>query len=150
MTIEKLHPGIYTCAQLLDRKNNLQLKVAGVEDVIVADEVASHLIATSARNLGSVDVLSELLTVQIGNQFYKIALPESWVGISFWESAERLKDSFDTILIAIERQKYRSKETLVNPSQDTPLLSGDLLVVIARSLPQINCLPRSKKRKRIS
>lgn len=137
LTIEKLNPGIYTCAQLLNRKNNVQLKVAGVEDIIVADELASHLIATSARNLGAIDVLAELLTVRIGNQIYKIPLPEQWIGISFWECAEKFKEEFDTILIALERPKYKAKETLVNPSKDEQLLPGDLLVVIARTLPQI-------------
>ncbi|NEO97341.1 MAG: potassium channel protein [Symploca sp. SIO2E9] len=137
LTIEKLNPGIYTCAQLLDRKNNVQLKVAGVEDIIVADELASHLIATSARNLGAIDVLAELLTVRIGNQIYKIPLPEQWTGISFWECAEKLKEEFDTILVALERPKYRDKETLVNPPKEERLLPGDLLVVIARTLPQI-------------
>lgn len=137
LTIEKLNPGIYTCAQLLDRKNNVQLRVAGVEDVIVAAELASHLIATSVRNQGSVDVLAELLTVQMGNQFYNVSLPEQWVGMSFWEVAQILKDEFDTILLAIERQTKGSRETIVNPPKDKPVLPGDHLVVIARSLPRI-------------
>ncbi|NEO75296.1 ion transporter [Moorena sp. SIO4G3] len=137
LTIEKLQPEIYTCAQLLDRKNNVQLRVAGVEDVIVVDELASHLIATSARNLGAVDVLAELLTVQVGNQFYKIVLPQKWVDISFWEAARRLKEEFDTTLIAIERHSNGNRETLINPPKDQTLLSGDHLVIIARSLPKI-------------
>lgn len=137
LTIEKLNPDIYTCAQLLDRKNNVQLRVAGVEDVIVTDELASHLIATSARNQGAVEVFTELLTVQIGNQIYKISLPQQWVGLSFWEAAQRLKEEFDTILIALERRTNSSRETLVNPSKDVPLVDGDCLVVIARRLPQI-------------
>lgn len=137
LTIEKLHPGIYTCAQLLDRKNNVQLRVAGVEDVIVAAEVASHLIATSARNLGSLEVLTELLTVQVGNQIYKISLPELWNGLTFWDVAELLKDKFDSILIAVERQTKDHRETLVNPPKDKLLFAGDLLIVIARKLPPI-------------
>lgn len=137
LTIEKLNPNIYTCAQLLDRKNNVQLRVAGVEDVVIADELASHLIATSARNQGSVDVLAELLTVQVGNQVYKIPLPQSWVGLSFWDTAERLKEQFDTILIAVERRTNGHRETLVNPPKALQLVYGDCLVVIARRLPPI-------------
>lgn len=137
LTIEKLHPGIYTCAQLLDRKNNVQLRAAGVEDVIIADELASHLIATSARNQGSLEVLAELLTVQVGNQFYKISLPQQWEGISFWEAAQRLKDQFDTILVAVERRTNGRRGTLVNPPKELQLVEGDCLVVIARSLPNI-------------
>ncbi|MFP5270854.1 potassium channel family protein [Coleofasciculus sp.] len=137
LTIEKLHPGIYTCAQLLDGKNNVQLRVAGVEDVIVADELASHLMATSVRNWGSVDMLAELLTVQMGNQIYKISLPQQWNGISFWNAAQWLKEELDSILVAVERQTGGRRETLVNPPKDEQLISGDCLIVIARHQPQI-------------
>ncbi|MBE9160263.1 hypothetical protein IQ265_26090 [Nodosilinea sp. LEGE 06152] len=77
LTIEKLNPAIYTCAQMLDRINDIELKAAGVDDVIVADEITSHIIATSARAQGSVEVLAELLTVQVGNQIYKVPVPPS-------------------------------------------------------------------------
>ncbi|MBD1864419.1 MULTISPECIES: ion transporter [Trichocoleus] len=138
LTIEKLQPGIYTCAQLLDRKNSVQLRVAGVEDVIVADELASHLIATSARNKGSVDMMSELLTVQIGNQIYKISAPESWRGMTFWAASERLKDEFDAILVAVEQKVEGRRKTLVNPPKTEALKLGDNLIVIARSQPQLD------------
>ncbi|QZZ22257.1 ion transporter [Leptothermofonsia sichuanensis E412] len=137
LTIEKLNPNIYTCAQLLDRKNDVQLRVAGVEDVIIADELASHLIATSARNQGTANLLSELLTVQVGNQFYQINLPEDWIGITFWEAAHHLKTRFDGILVAVERRNEKQRDTIVNPPKDYPLLAGDRLTIIARQLPAL-------------
>ncbi|NCJ05334.1 potassium channel protein [Synechococcales cyanobacterium C] len=138
LTIEKLKPGIYTCAQLLDRKNNVQLNSAGVEDIIVADEVASHLIATSTRNLGASDVLAELLTVQIGNQIYKISLPENWGNLTFWQAAERLKQCCDAMPLAIERKTNGKYKTLVNPAQDESLLEMDRLIVMAPKAPRLN------------
>jgi voltage-gated potassium channel len=135
LTIEKLNPSIYTCAQLLDRKNNVQLRVAGVEDVIVSDELASHLIATSARNFGASEVLAELLTVQVGNQIYKVTLPTEWINSTFWQVSEQLKQQYDAILLAVERQTNGKRETLVNPRQDEPLKEQDSLVVIARKMP---------------
>jgi voltage-gated potassium channel len=137
LTIEKLNPKIYTCAQLLDRKNDVQLRVAGVEDVIIADELASHLIATSARNQGSINLLSELLTVQVGNQFYQVNLPEAWIGITFWEASQSLKDRFDSILVAVERRNGKQRDTIVNPPKNYALLAGDRLVIIARQLPAL-------------
>lgn len=136
LTIEKLKPGIYTCAQLLDRKNNVQLKSAGVEDIVVADELASHLIATSTRNLGASEVLAELLTVQIGNQIYKISLPPRWKNLTFWQVTQLLKRDSDAILLAIERQTNGKRQTLVNPPQDEPMVEGDFLIVIAQKMPQ--------------
>lgn len=136
LTIEKLNPAIYTCAQLLDRSNDVQLRIAGVDDVIVADELASHLIATSARNQGSVEVLTELLTVQIGNQIYKLALPPAWVGMSFWKAAERLKQSADALLVAVETHQPQ-RQMQVNPPHDYRLQAQDQLMVIARQPPNL-------------
>jgi voltage-gated potassium channel len=135
LTIEKLNPAVYTCAQLLDRLNDVQLKIAGVDDVIVADEITSHMIAASARTQGSIEVLAELLTVQVGNQIYKIPVPPGWVGLPFWQAVDRLKQRQDALPIAIEVAQPQ-RRTLVNPPADYRLGPKDQLVVIARKLPQ--------------
>ncbi len=138
LTIEKLNPDIYTCAQLLNRKNDTQLRVAGVEDIIVADELTSHLIATSVRNLGGVEALSEVITVQIGNQLYRVNLPRRWSGLSFTQVSQRLKQEYDSILVAVERNNHGLRRTLVNPPSETKLLEGEQLLIIARQLPPLN------------
>lgn len=134
LTIEKINPAVYTCAQLLDRRNDVQLKIAGVDDVIVPDEITSHMIASSARTQGSVEVLAELLTVQVGNQIYKIPVPPTWVDLPFWQAVDRLKRSHDALIIAIEVGVPRRK-TLVNPPASYRLGATDQMVVIARKLP---------------
>jgi voltage-gated potassium channel len=134
LTIEKLNPAVYTCAQLLDRRNDVQLKVAGVDDVVVADEIASHLIASSVRTQGSVDILAELLTVQVGNQIYKLPVPAAWVDMPFWQAVDLMKQSQDALIIAVEVGGVQPK-TLVNPPANYRLAAEDFLVVIARSSP---------------
>ncbi|MEM8545229.1 MAG: ion transporter [Cyanobacteria bacterium P01_H01_bin.119] len=138
LTIEKLNPSIYTCAQLLDRKNDVQLKIAGVDDIIVATEVTSHLIATSIRNHGLVDVLSELLTVQTGSQFYRLPLPSDWVGQPYFVISQQLLREFDSILIAVEPavKTGERSQPMVNPPKDRPMAAGDSLIVIAARSPQ--------------
>ncbi len=136
LTIEKLNPSIYTCAQLLDRRNDVQLKLAGVDDVIVTEEVSSHLIATSARNQGSVEALAELLTVQSGNQIYEIPMPPVWVGKHYWTLAQYLKQQSDALLLAIESIKQQERITQVNPPADFVLSEEDRLVIIARQVPR--------------
>jgi voltage-gated potassium channel len=136
LTIEKLNPAVYTCAQLLDRRNDVQLKVAGVDDVIVANEIASHLIASSVRAQGSVQVLAELLTVQVGNQIYKLPIPADWVDSPFWWAVDYLKQSQDALVIAVE-VSYPQRKILVNPPADYRLGGQDALVVIARQQPEI-------------
>jgi voltage-gated potassium channel len=138
LTIERLNPSVHTCAQLLDRRNDVQLRSAGVEDVVVGDEMTSYLIATSARNQGLTDVLAELMTVQVGNQFYKVSIPADWVGMTFLEASQRLKQKSDAILLAIERGSRLSRQSLVNPAASLLLESGDELIVIARRQPHLS------------
>lgn len=142
LTIEKLQPAIFTCAQLLDRKNNVQLRAAGVEDVIVADEITSHVIATTVRNQGALNVVAELLTVQVGNQIYKLPVPSPWQNCLFWDVSQRLKEEADAILVAIERPMQGRKETVVNPPNNSLVVAGDNLVMIARSLPDLSKVRR--------
>lgn len=136
LTIEKLSPSIYTCAQLLDRRNDVQLKLAGVDDVIVTEEVASHLIATSTRNQGSVEALAELLTVQSGNQIYEVQVPTTWVGKQYWTLAQHLKQQSDALLLAIESIEKGERITQVNPPANLILAADDRLVIIARQMPK--------------
>ncbi|MBT9311033.1 ion transporter [Leptothoe kymatousa] len=137
LTIEKLNPSIYTCAQLLDRRNDVQLKLAGVDDVIVTEEVSSHLIATSARNQGSVEALAELLTVQSGNQIYEISVPSHWVGQACWSLSQHLKQQSDALLLALESTKNNERITQVNPPADLVLEVSDRLIIIARQSPTL-------------
>ena len=135
LTIEKLNPSIYTCAQLLDRRNDVQLRLAGVDDVIVTEEVSSHLIATSARNQGSVEALAELLTVKSGHQIYEVNVPPSWVGRDYWHLAQHLKQQSDALLLAIESTEKEERTTQVNPPANLVLGASDRLVIIAKESP---------------
>lgn len=137
LTIEKLQPRIHTCAQLLDRNNNVQLAVAGVEDVVVGAELTSHLIATSARNRGLTDILTELLTVQVGNQFYKVPLPADWQQLTFAQTSLHVKEHYDGILVALERKEGSKLKSMVNPPATTLTQRGDQMVLIARHAPPI-------------
>lgn len=136
LTMEKLNPTIYTCAQLLDRNNNVQLQAAGVEDVVVADEMAGHLIGNAVRNQGAMDVFAELLTVQVGNQFYRLPLPSTLAGKTFWYAQHHLKEQYDALLVAVERRIEGRRQTDINPPMNYELQVGDYVVVIARQCPQ--------------
>nr|WP_297048978.1 MULTISPECIES: NAD-binding protein [unclassified Thermosynechococcus] len=136
LTMEKLNPTIYTCAQLLDRNNNVQLQAAGVEDVVVADEMAGHLIGNAVRNQGAMDVFAELLTVQVGNQFYRLSVPSTLAGKTFWYAQRHLKEQYDALLVAVERRVEGRRQTYINPPMNYELQVGDYVVVIARRRPQ--------------
>ena len=137
LTIEKMNPTVFTCAQLLDRKNNVQLQVAGVENIVIDDEISGSLIATTVRNLGLIGFISELLDMKVGNNLYKLALPAGWEKSSFGEASRRMKERHAALLVALERIVNGKRETLVNPSDALALVAGDELVVIALTRPEV-------------
>lgn len=131
LTIEKLNPDITTCAQLLDRNNNVQLQVAGVEDVVVDDEVCGQLIASSVKTEGMITVFTGILSMKGGSQALRVALPESWDRLSFGEAVQRAKQNHDALLVAIERQMEGHSKMLINPPSAFQLLPGDQLILLA-------------------
>ena len=137
LTIEKLNPTIFTCAQLLDRRNNVQLQVAGVEEVVVDDEVTGQLIASNVRNEGITDLFIELLTINVGNDVHKSPLPGAWDKLTFGEAGRRLKEQHDALLVGIERKTPGRPETLINPPTSLVLSAGDKLIYLARKRPKL-------------
>ncbi len=137
LTIEKLHPGIFTCAELLRRENIEHLAMAKVEEIVIGDDYMGHLIAHSSRARGVVKIVDELLTSTRGNQFYKIPLPEILLGKTFFDAMLHIKKSSDAILMAVEKVAPDETRTLLtNPPHDYVLEKLDELVVIATSEPR--------------
>ncbi len=138
LTIEKLNPKILTCAQLLDRSNDVQLQVAGVEQIVVDDEVSGHLLATAVRSPNLVSVFGELLSIQAGNNIFSIDIPELWIGNTIAEASANLLQSSAAMLIAISSKDTAGVETTqVNPPSSQILTDVDQLVVIAREPPSL-------------
>jgi voltage-gated potassium channel len=131
LTIEKLNPEILTCAQLLDRNNDVQLQVAGVEDVVVDDEVCGQLIASSVKTEGMIPVFTGILSMKGGSQAFRVTLPEAWDRLPFGEAVQRAKQNHDALLVGVERQMDGKAKTLVNPPAAFQLLPGDQLILLA-------------------
>jgi len=137
LTIEKLNPEIDTCAQLLDRGNNVQLQVAGVEDVLVDDEICGRLIASSVQSEGMIPLVTEMLSLDTGSHLTKVAMPVDWEGKNFNWAAQQLKDQHDALLIGVEREEEGHRRTLLNPDSEMPLLPGDKLLFLATKRPDL-------------
>ncbi|MBN2722444.1 MAG: NAD-binding protein [Deltaproteobacteria bacterium] len=136
LTIEKLKPGIFTCAELLKRENQEHLRMAGVEDIVVGDEYAGNLIAHSSRAFGLVSIIDELLTATWGNQFHKIPVPDKLVNKSFGEGVSWLKRKKDCLLVSLETSRNGTKEIVTNPPSDYPIIRDDNLIIIS---PENHC-----------
>lgn len=139
LTLERMNPSIFTCAELLNSQNEANLKIAGIDEVIARDRYTGSIIAAGARSLGIVGVLKELLTSKWGNQFYKLPVPDAWAGKTVDDVRTMLQRDHRAILIALETPSAnrRSGDTAVNPPGDAVVAQGQLLVVIADTPPRL-------------
>ncbi|KAF0244311.1 MAG: potassium channel [Planctomycetota bacterium] len=137
LTIEKLNKEIYTCAELLNREHEAHLRMAGVEDVVCTSEYGATLLSSMAIHSGISTIIGELLSVQYGNEFFKIACPAWLEGKTFAEGIAAFTKK-DAILIALDRPiGGKRHEVTLNPEKDFKLQKADLLVVISRLRPDI-------------
>lgn len=127
LTVEKLNPEVYTCAEVHNRMYGSHLDTGNVNDYVVAGEHSAYLLAQAAMNKGLMEVFSELLTYRRGNQFYRIALPDSWTGKSFLDGMLELKRDHGAMLVAV---CSADGNVLINPKSHT-FEAGDDVVVIA-------------------
>lgn len=136
LTIEKLHPGIFTCAELLRRENIEHLSMAKVEEIVIGDDYMGYLIAHASRARGVIKVMDELLTASRGNQFYKISVPPSLVGKTFLEAFVKIKNEQDAIVMAVEATREDQNRIIyTNPPGNFKLEMGDELLVISQHEP---------------
>lgn len=131
LTIERIAPGIFTCAELRDRQNETLLRRAGVEEIVVADEYSGFILGSVGRNRGLVATLDEILSTRYGNAFHKAVVPDDLDGTSVGELHTLLKDRYGAVLVSVERQGGPAEgRVLVNPPVDHRVGAGDHLVVI--------------------
>ena len=133
LTLEKLNPVIFTCAELLNEKNSTHLKLAGVEEVVSRNNLSAGLFASSAVNQGMSNFITDILSHQDGNYVRKVDVPDDYVGKTFVETASHFKKAFDTLLIGVESQIEDNRtEFHVNPPHDLELKADDKLTVILK------------------
>lgn len=128
LTVERLNPDIYTCAEVHSRDCVGHLRIAHVDDYVVSGEHSAFLLAQSAVTRGVMGVFQELLTFEYGMKFSAVPVPPSWLGSDFVRAMTVLKTDHDAILVGV---RSRNGKTLVNPASHT-LAEGEHLVVIAK------------------
>jgi len=127
LTVEKLNPKVYTCAELNRREYAPHLTLGCVDDFVVGGEHSAFLLAQAALNRGTLNVFSELLSYEYGHKFCRIEVPPDLVGKPFVDAFVEMKRARNVTLVAIMDEDGKSH---INPS-DTVLRETDSLVVIA-------------------
>lgn len=128
LTVERLNPQIYTCAELNNREYGSHLEMGHVNDYVVSGEHSGFLLAQAALNQGLTEIVTELLTYERGNQFYRFQLTPQWVNQTFLDLFITLKKNHNAVLIAIQDEEGILQ---VNPSNYV-FKGGENLIAIAQ------------------
>ena len=146
LTIESLNPDAYTIVELVDEANVKHCERARADEIIVGSEFSSRLISRAAVDHGITKLLSELLSLQVGNDLSKIPLPEEMAGKSFIDIFSEFKRNANYTVLAVQRGELG--EVFSNPPADFVLAGGDNLIVIKSGETGANTSPQSTDRSR--
>ena len=132
LTVEKMNPDVYTCAELYNRSYGTHLEMGQVNEFVISEEYGAYVIAQAGMHRGLINVLGELLTYRHGNEFYRSPIPDSWLGRTFLEMLPEAKKSHNAILVAVHAGGEASGESVsVNPENHV-FAKGDEVVAICK------------------
>lgn len=134
LTVEKMNEAVYTCAELVNRSYATHLESGKVNDFVVTGEYGAHMLAQASMNRGLISVLSELMTYEHGNEFYRLPIPASWVGETFDQKSSDVRKTSQAILVAVHSV---GEEPNVNPANYT-FRTGDEIVLIGKGTPKLS------------
>jgi voltage-gated potassium channel len=161
LAMKTKNPEVYTCAELVEPRNQQHFRGTRVDELVVINEVSEKLLAQSAMNHGITDFYEHLLKFSADtNEVYRLPLEDEFAGMQFIDLFKRFAQQ-GVILIGVVRQiPQRDKddgtvrnskgkilyqeEILVNPRKDYQFQwsdeGKDSVLVIATKKPQ---LPKS-------
>ncbi len=127
LTVEGMAPQVYSIVELVREENARHCERAQADEIIVADEFGSRLIASAAIDHGISRVISELLSARFGNDLQRIPVPPTLVGQAFLEVSTALKETQGSLVLAIQR----GEDVTTNPPKEFRIEAEDALIVIA-------------------
>ena len=130
LTIERLHPEIYSCAELIHREYEDHLKMGGVNDIIVTEDFGGNVLAHATINKGLTRFFDELLTAKYGNEVYRVKSPDIIKKLEFKKASSLLLEKYSVILVGI----VRDNDFKINP-QNIDIEENDEILVISRGKP---------------
>lgn len=132
LTVEDLNRDVYSIVELVDESNARHCQRANADEIIVGSEFSCRLISRAALDHGISKVISELLSSRVGNEIYKIPVPESLAGKNFLEIFTFMKQNKNSIVLAVQKL---NENVISNPAGDYIIDQSDNLIVIAERKP---------------
>ena len=126
LTVEKINPDVYTCAELINRDYGSHLDIGHVNEYVVSSEYSAYILAQAAMNRGLMGVLGELMTCERGNEFFRASIAERHIGSSFFDLLVELKQQHNAILVGV----YGSDGSVILNPHDYQFKKDDEIVAI--------------------
>lgn len=120
-----LNQDIYSVAELSSKHNIDHCRRAGVDEIVVANVLGSHLLASAAMDHGVSRVVRELVSNQYGSDLHSWS-STAFGGRTFIDVLMEIKTKHNSIAVAVQR----GSETHTNPAADFVLEQGDDIVVV--------------------
>lgn len=125
LTLERLNPKILCTVELMDEANEPHLRIAGVEAIVMRNDLAGRCLATALRHPQLIQVVMEILTIDVGETIYRVPGPER--PTPYQDVLVALKASEGVLVIGVESAAGGTK---VNPSNTLLVQPEDHLIVL--------------------
>jgi voltage-gated potassium channel len=136
MAIESVAPNVRTVVEANNPMHVDHFRRAHADEVLVTSRLASRLLARSALYPGLSELVTDIVSGGEGSELYRVALPDSYVGLSVDELSAKLRGEHRSTLLAVTRDG----RSMTNPPADFRLQAGDDAVVVAESLGELRPL----------
>ncbi|MEX1366995.1 MAG: NAD-binding protein [Nannocystaceae bacterium] len=130
LTLEHLHPGIYTVAECIDPERIELLYKAGCDAVVCLTALATNLVVHELLDPGVQKVIGEATNNLSGQNIYVVDIELS--GEATYIAARDAMEERGCAPLGLER----SGRVVLNPGADTAVGEGDRMICIAPSRPE--------------
>ncbi len=105
-------------------------------EIIVNNYITSGLVAHAALDQGITKVISEWLTVYLGDELYKILTPSTFINHTIVETLSSMKQQHGCIVPGVQRKAV--DQVISNPPADYVHCSDDQLIIVCAERPNIS------------
>lgn len=133
LTIEKLNPKIYSCAELIHPENESHLRMSHVESIVLSSNIAAYMMTQASMKSSVVPFYTELLRPSQGNQIFEVEIPGQCIGKNFEDLMMEIKRAHKALLVGVQKPDGK---VLINPEKYA-MEEGDKAIVICCKKPKL-------------
>src|ERR1044072_2368972 len=143
LTARDLNPNLHIVARAAEEQAESKLKRAGADHVIAPTIIGGRSMAVALTKPAVSDFMNSITATELGLGLEQVEVTASSPLIGQQLRATPIRSDLEIVIVSIRRQ---AGDDLFNPSGETEILSGDVLIAIgqAESLMRLNELARGK------